>query len=591
MRCFVAYTKHMKRLFACLVGAVIALSIASSTAWAGVNDFTISRFEADYYLSKDNGNRSTLKTVEKITAEFPQFDQNHGLERAIPQSYDGHSTHVDILSVVDQTGAILNYSTSISNDNLVLRIGDADTYVHGSQTYVITYQQRDVTRFFADTKSDEFYWDTNGTQWAVPIQNLTVRLHVADKLAGSLTGTSACYVGSFGSTDLCQLTKNGTTFQATATQLLPYQNLTIAVGFNPNTFAAYQPSFLERVASFYGTLLVLTSLVTPIIIIWLGIRWSRWSNRKKELGTIVPEYLPPKDTSVTTSSSIVSIPLGVFTAQLLDFAVRHYIKIYETKPKKGWSKAQYDIEIIRDITDLLPEEQELFKDIFGNTAVGQRLSLKSLQNNTTVYTRMSNNDKKLKKLVRGDYGLRTKSEQKSAWFKKTGWILLVLSIIMLSPGLFIAALFAFLCAYTLWPLTDKGLALRRYLDGLKMYIKVAETDRLKMLQSPEGAQKVKVSADDPAQLVKLYERVLPYAVLFGEEKEWNKQIGSYYESAGTSPDWYSGNAVFNAAVFSSAMSSFSSSASYTSASSSSSGGSSGGGSSGGGGGGGGGGGW
>ena len=96
-------------------------------------------------------------------------------------------------------------------------------------------------------------------------------------------------------------------------------------------------------------------------------------------------------------------------------------------------------------------------------------------------------------------------------------------------------------------------------------------------------------ASDPKLLVTLYERVLPYAVLFGQEKEWNKQLGAYYETAGNSPDWYIGQSAFNAAVFSSAMSSFSqaSASSYSSSGS----GSSGGGFSGGGGGGGGGGGW
>ncbi|MDB5178012.1 MAG: hypothetical protein JWO61_395, partial [Candidatus Saccharibacteria bacterium] len=389
----------------------------------------------------------------------------------------------------------------------------------------------------------------------------------------------------------CQLTRSDTTFQATVSNLRPYQNVTLAIGFQGGTFAVHMPTMEERITAIATVVLIATSILGVVLIIWLSVLWSRWSNRKKELGTIIPEYLPPKDTSVTTAANIATAPLAVFTAQLLDFAVRHYIKIYETKPKGFLSKAEYDIEIIRDITDLLLEEQEIFRDIFGTTGRGQRLSLKSLQNNTSLTLQMGDNDKKLKALVRGSYGLRTKDAQKSRRFKVIGWVLLAISLITVAPVILTAAILAFVCAYTLWPLTDKGLALRRYLEGLKMYIKVAETERLKMLQSPEGAQKVQVSADDPAQLVKIYERVLPYAVLFGEEKEWNKQIGFYYESTGTSPDWYSGNAVFNAAVFSSAMSSFTTSASYTSASSSTSGGSSGGGSSGGGGGGGGGGGW
>ena len=50
-----------------------------------------------------------------------------------------------------------------------------------------------------------------------------------------------------------------------------------------------------------------------------------------------------------------------------------------------------------------------------------------------------------------------------------------------------------------------------------MYIGVAEEERIKMLQSPEGAEKVASvsSVSDNDQLVKLYEKVLPYAILFG----------------------------------------------------------------------------
>lgn len=81
-----------------------------------------------------------------------------------------------------------------------------------------------------------------------------------------------------------------------------------------------------------------------------------------------------------------------------------------------------------------------------------------------------------------------------------------------------------------------------------------------MLQSPEGATKIDVDPNDPKQLVKLYERVLPVPKHYSvKEKEWNKQIGNYYESTQSSPDWYVGAAgihAFNANNFSSAISSF-----------------------------------
>jgi uncharacterized membrane protein len=85
--------------------------------------------------------------------------------------------------------------------------------------------------------------------------------------------------------------------------------------------------------------------------------------------------------------------------------------------------------------------------------------------------------------------------------------------------------------------------------------------------------------------VVLYERILPYAMLFNLEKTWNKVLEAVYQEAGVTPDWYIGTGSFSASDFSKSMSDFSSSSSSSSSSGSSGGGSSGGGGGGGGGGG------
>lgn len=235
--------------------------------------------------------------------------------------------------------------------------------------------------------------------------------------------------------------------------------------------------------------------------------------------------------------------------------------------------------------------------MFGSLpVVGKRLNLKKLQNNAGYYSRTLDNDEMFENLVRHSYGLRAVDDDMKRWGRRWGSFALTIAVLTLSVAWLIAMIAIFILSMKPWRLTDKGLALKRYLEGLKMYIGVAETERLKMLQSPEGAEKVRSIVDGdptagPKLLVKLYERVLPYAVLFGQEKQWNAQLGRYYETANGSPDWYAGQTAFNAAAFSSAMSSFSQASSHASSISSSSGGSGGGGFSGGGGGGGGGGGW
>ena len=583
----------MKRFLFALLGAVIALQLVPVTVSAGVNNFYISDYDITFQLGKNADDRSILTTQETITAVFPQTNQSHGLERAIPTRYDGHTTNLRLLSVKDENGSTLPYSTSEQNDNLVVRIGEGDKYVHGVKTYVLAYQQQDVTRYFADTGRDEFYWDVNGDQWAVPIKRLTVQVSIDGIIAARLTGDMACYQGATGATDRCTLKNDNGVLSTSAVNLTPGQTVTLAVGFKPSTFSTYQPSLWEQLAAVWMIMTILTTFLAISLVTWWGIRYYRQSNRVAERSTIIPEYLPPKDISVTAASAIAHGARATFTAQLLDFAVRHYIKIYQTAEKKWARPAKYELEITKDIGDLSVEEKDLLKDIFGETAVGTRLELESLRSNFKVAINMRNNAEILQQQVREGYKLRAKVTAKSAWFYRVGFITLGAALITLSPGLLIAAATTFILGLTLYPLTDKGLVLYRYLEGLKMYIKVAETERLKLLQSPEGAARLDVVVDtkNPHQLIKLYERVLPYAVLFGEEKEWNKQIGAYYESAKMQPDWYAGRGAFNAVMFSTAMSNFATAASYTTASSSSAGGSGGGGSAGGGGGGGGGGGW
>lgn len=61
------------------------------------------------------------------------------------------------------------------------------------------------------------------------------------------------------------------------------------------------------------------------------------------------------------------------------------------------------------------------------------------------------------------------------------------------------------------------------MDGLKLYIEMAEADRMKMLQSVKGAD---TSAEG---IVKLYEKLLPYAAVFGLEESWMNEMREYCE--------------------------------------------------------------
>ncbi len=136
--------------------------------------------------------------------------------------------------------------------------------------------------------------------------------------------------------------------------------------------------------------------------------------------------------------------------------------------------------------------------------------------------------------------------------------------------------------------TPLGARIMDEIEGFKLYLSVAEAERMNMLDAPDMSQSV-------------FEQNLPYAVALGVEKPWGKAFEEYLARAepdperrsGYHPNWYSGSS-WNSGRIGSAtagmVSSMGSSVAGAMPSQSSSG-SSGGGSSGGGGGGGGGGGW
>ncbi|TFD79695.1 hypothetical protein [Cryobacterium psychrophilum] len=154
----------------------------------------------------------------------------------------------------------------------------------------------------------------------------------------------------------------------------------------------------------------------------------------------------------------------------------------------------------------------------------------------------------------------------------------------------IASVVTVACVSNFRPLTASGAELRDNLKGVKLYIGLAEADRLRVLQSPAGALRSPyrpenggASVTDRTQIVKLSERVLPRAILFHQEKDWSGVLGRYYEQTATQPDWFVGSHAFSAVYCASALGAFSTasasswSGSATSSSSSGRGGFSGGG--------------
>ncbi|QWT24760.1 DUF2207 domain-containing protein [Subtercola sp. PAMC28395] len=596
-------------------GVAAADGPAVSAVRGDVNDFTFNSFAGDYTLGRDSAGHATLTTVETLDAQFPTSNQNHGILRAIPLKYDGHPTDVSIVSVTDGSGAKRSYSTDTQNGLLLLTIAAPD-YVHGSQVYVITYTQNNVVQYFADTNDQEFYWDTNGTAWKQPFGSVTATVHIASDLTSALNGKTSCYVGAQGSSQTCDISAaadsttnpavDGTAFQASASNLGAGENLTVAIGFAPTTFTLRDNSFFASGAAIAELIFALLAVLVAVGAIILRLTVLRDAPGRP---TIIAEYTVPKGVNLPMASVVSKTTKRAPAASFVSLAVRHNIQIVEQEKESsglfGGSGKTYWLRLA-SVEGLDATELDLARLLFGDEL--QIGAWKQIEKQDTA-------------LSKGIYGLM-QSTRKGAITE--GYIrggtnlissLFALAVILfgvlafftgtaamnddfggaLPLGLLVVCGLSLVVVFTAAfkkPLTAKGSELRDYIQGVELYIRLAEKDRFAMLQTPEGALKTQVNAPDWGQVVKIYEKLLPYAVLLGLEDEWAKVLGTYYESLGSQPDWYSGNSgVFNAVLFASAINSWSSvvdSSLAASTSSSSSGGSGGGGFSGGGGGGGGG---
>lgn len=519
-------------LAAVLMSATVGLPADAQT---GVNDFSFSSYDADYRLTRDSQQHSQLAVTERLTAVFPAIDQNHGIDRDIPNTYDGHPVDVSVTSVRDGAGAELHYTTRESDGHTIVRIGDPGSYAHGSTRYVLSYDMRDVTKNFGD--HDELYWDTNGTQWSQPFSSVTAHLYLDGAIASAYTGRSACYQGPSGSTASCPVTATANggdrvlTFRATRT-LEGHENLTMVVGFRSGTFAPYVAAPRDPatvvVLSVWGGVNVAILVIGTVLLVRLR---RRLTGRAYDRRQIVPTGDPPRSLGVLRAGALLGRSSAAVAAQVLDLAVRGYLRIIEVSPD-GQLRPGYELRLLRTIDDLQPLEQRLMRILFGDTPTPDAtIRVDQLTIDTRRGLRSLLNDAGSELVDLGLLGPRTRRHNR---YYRRGWWIAALGVVVLQPSLIVMGLATSAVASGIRPVTATGTALLNQLHGIRAYL---ETTRIEEIR-PVPAVVVPVGASPTDSPSRSYEGLLPYAVLFGIESRWLTQLTPLYERW---PDWYGGS--------------------------------------------------
>ncbi len=547
----------MKRIIAIMIVLLSSLSVAS--AWAkDVDNFYFSDFDADYYLSKDTEGISHLKVVENLTAVFPDYEQNKGICRQIPYSNQGGANRTldqlnrNNIKVLRNGLTEPIYSIDSYNGHYEVCTGTND-YVLGEQKYTFEYEFTKVMTDFSDFQ--ELYWDTNGNGWYQRFDNLTAKVHFAKNIQPEYTGKSWCYVGGYGNkgSERCTVSTIDDGLKFETKNILRWENLTFDIEFEPNTFTIPEP---EKDYILVVIMCIVTAICILLLIKPLKDFLKTRDKTKFYNGLFVkPEYQPDKKHSIAEMAEIyIGTKKDSKVAVLLDMVVNGKIEFIKSENKVlGGEKWKIHV---KNVDDLRMEELILLTvlndgiepDVGDNIAIKVRTANSSLVSLSKRYDSTILTDLKRDKLVEASYKIGGVSSTSAA-------VIIVLLLCFGFPAFSIAMeLFEELDVVgkmmvgveIFWPVvislivatiiinkilkkktakfahhTNEGLKASRYMDGLKLYIEMAEADRLKLLQSVEGAD------ISPSGIVKLYEKLLPYAAVFGLEKSWMEEMSKY----------------------------------------------------------------
>jgi uncharacterized membrane protein len=531
----------------------------------------IGSYEVDITINQD----SSILVKEKIGYDFGQ-EQRHGIFREIPYKYEARGgafkLRVSNITVTGKDGNSIPFEKSTTGGNVVLKIGDPDVYVTGVNEYNIIYTVKRAINFFDD--HDELYWNAIGTGWEVPISASQAVVRAPKPIT-----KMQCFTGEFGSDQQnCTITGGNTetvTF-ATTGQLGPAEGLTIVAGFPKGVVAeptAYQ-KFLET-ARDNGILLL------PVLVFaGMFYLWRRFGRDPKSKNTVVAQYDPPDKMSPLYMGTLLhnKTTNKDIAAEVVYLAANGYLTIKQTG-------ADYEFtHIAKQSSGLAPQTKALLDELFPAGKSTAKLS--ELKKEISFGKALLDiRTKTPQELAKQNYFRRNPAIVKTLWSVAAifgavvgsilfGNLIGYLGVIAAIVSGMIVLIFSFIMPAR----TEKGVEAVAHIRGLEQYLTVAEKDRLQFHNAPEKNPQI-------------FERLLPFAIALGVEKQWAEQFKDLTQA----PAWFadsSGQAA-TFATFANSFDSFSSSmqsAASRSISSASSGGSgfSGGGSGGGGGGGGGG---
>ena len=520
----------MKKLLSTVVGLLslfcfsIATPVQAQEIAPLLTEEKIQLFQIDLTLEEN----TDIRVQEEIHYYFPL--PRHGIYRTIPINKRDRGnalktpTRIKVNSVKYYPSSNpSSVSTSYEKETdfgkqVNIKIGDADKTIQGAYVYKIDYTIKNGINYFDD--HDELYWNIIGTGWTVPIEKVQATINLPGKIENTV-----CYTGRYGEKGSnCEFTPLSDTSLSLSNKetLNSYEAVTIAIAMPKGSIEDVREAEEVRIRR-VNTLGLFSLLLIPIFFFLV------FRKIKSPKLTIIPHYTPPKEINPLMSGYLLSkgIPTQkAITAEIINLAVNGHIEIEQVDRK------EYVLRKINSEKAISPVSSQLLLDALFSSSD----EINTKKKTTSLGTEAKNIWDQTKKDTEALNYIDNKKTNISTLIVVFAVIFFIASmtgipfLAMMGFGIagttiLLTSVIIFVMSFLLDSRTEEGNKVYYELQGLKMYINTAEKHRIEF-------------HNDPKKYRGVFEKLLPYAILFGLEKKWIKEFEDIYTEQ---PDWYRGD--------------------------------------------------
>ena len=545
---------------------LILLAIAPAHADERILDYQI-----DVAIQPD----ASLDVTEHITVRAEGNQIRRGIYRDFPTRYRDRAGNLvavklDVLAVARDGEYEPWFTESLSNGVRINTGNDDFLRVPADIRYTLRYRTTRQIGYFAE--HDELYWNAIGTGWAFPIDAARVQVLLPEPVPMAQMSVEG-YTGPQGAKDQnyrASVVEPGVAQWQLSAPLHAQEGFTIVLGFPKGLLP--EPSKTERLGWLLLDNLGLLTALFGLLVLWGYCATLWWKiGRDPRRGVIIARYEPPQDRSPAELRFLkrkCAYDMRCFTADLLHLAVDGQVRLrlgdagehlQDTPIAKGLSSGKLKLA-----KTLLAHKAVWFAERATSASakpVTESCSvlLETLMPNPGTVVSFQQQNRPVLERTKMRHQEVLKSRLESSHYKHNYGALGRAALIALGFG-GLAFLFSNLlsggasipliviaCIVMLVTLivfmqmiaapTTEGRRLLDDIEGLRLYLRVAERDELKNLPGPDAP---------PVLDAERYERLLPYAMALDVEQAWTKKftlaVGAAAAAATTSKlAWYSGS--------------------------------------------------